>query len=857
MEKCGGFYGLDRCKNNRRSRKRKNAVFWKYAKEFEPFEVTLEEIAKWKGVSKEQIIIKMNEKITELPLEGKYLEYSPEITFDIFKLVWDKLISLGYKSSNSLSAEYRYDEFKGKYPYFREPKDRPLALNCFGTSHNFKETTVQEILGYNPFIKETTTVKDWNKATEEELLEEAKRRYPIGCKVKLIRHNTGGDFKNEVMFTKYKFFGNSKVKQLYVDGNLLLFDNGIWAEIESLPEVETKKVIPEYIKCIKPQSVYFIPGNVYKVLDTEYIDSCKIISNIKCSHYEENTLLWVSLADASYFKPSTKEAFEAQIEKRLSFYVKYCDEFTEDLLKSLIEWSQKNNTLKNRGRDNSFRGLKNDGYFVFDNFGLCSPINKSYIDKHNYGYGVYNNTQNCFTEYSIKQVKELIGYKEQKPIEKWNVGSYIVPLQNKLLTRSEFLIKGKPYQIIKYTSLPYIISEKGEEINFIDDDNTEKNEGIKWFATKHEAEEFAKSLITPIKEEVRQAVHCKTKEEWDFVKNKVNRDNDWEEDYPCQILVGKTHWKGEVQFCIDEGIQILSFQEGCSLNGYKMETKQSLKQVVQCITHEEWEFVISKLSSSSKLSRQRNKFERFIKENPNGIAVNTMKDSWSDIDYWKEEGYQILSFQEWCKLNNYGMNKKKYTIKELETNHKLIIYIDSKEEHDKIKKVSKRIREYCGNYCYSLYEGTYSSSSSKFCIGAFSKDSIILTIDDIIFEDNIENGNKEISDESYIGKYVSFNYFGRFYDEAFIIRENSYIYLLNNCHSNNNGHINKSIYKHSLRFDSTKEMLLLCKDIKFLDFKDIKFKPLTASDLICGIDGASNLVWGTDKIKLIYLQEPD
>ena len=193
----------------------------------------------------------------------------------------------------------------------------------------------------------------------------------------------------------------------------------------------------------------------------------------------------------------------------------------------------------------------------------------------------------------------------------------------------------------------------------------------------------------------------------------------------------------------------------------------------------------------------------------------------------------------------------KYTIKELETNRKLIIYIDSKEDHAKIQKYSKRICPYYGNYCYSLYEKTYSSTSSKSNPGGYSKDSIILTIDDINFEDNIENGDKEISDESYIGKFVSFNYRGKFYDKAFIIKENGYIYLLNNCHSNNNGHINKSIYKYSLRFNSIKEMLPLCKDIKFLDFKDNKFKPLPADDLMCEI------AEDPDKIKLTYLQEPD
>ena len=98
----------------------------------------------------------------------------------------------------------------------------------------------KEILGYSPFKEETTTAKDWNEATEEELLEEAIRRYPIGCKIKLIGQNIGGNFKNEVRFTKYRFFNTiSKRKQLYVDNILLLFD-GVWAEIESLPEIESK-----------------------------------------------------------------------------------------------------------------------------------------------------------------------------------------------------------------------------------------------------------------------------------------------------------------------------------------------------------------------------------------------------------------------------------------------------------------------------------------------------------------------------------------------------------------------------------------------------------------------------------------
>ena len=239
----------------------------------------------------------------------KYLKYEPKITLEIFILVWNRLIELGYKSFNSLTVEHRYNEFNGHFNYFMTTQDHPNEFSCYSNRILYTKTTVQEILGYNPFIKETTTAKDWNKVTEEELLEEAKRRYPIGCKVKLIKHNTGGDFKNEVRFTTYKTFDYSKGKQLFIDGNLLLFHEGIWAEIESLPEIKTKEVIPEYIECIKPQSDYFIPGNIYKVLDTEYIDSCKIISNIKCSDYGPGYELYVNLTDSSSFKSSTKKAF--------------------------------------------------------------------------------------------------------------------------------------------------------------------------------------------------------------------------------------------------------------------------------------------------------------------------------------------------------------------------------------------------------------------------------------------------------------------------------------------------------------------------------------------------------------------
>lgn len=58
MEKCGGFFAWEGAETFDEAENTTYTCFWKYAKELEPIEVTLDEIAKWKGVSKKQIIIK-------------------------------------------------------------------------------------------------------------------------------------------------------------------------------------------------------------------------------------------------------------------------------------------------------------------------------------------------------------------------------------------------------------------------------------------------------------------------------------------------------------------------------------------------------------------------------------------------------------------------------------------------------------------------------------------------------------------------------------------------------------------------------------------------------------------------------
>ena len=58
MEKNGGFLAWESAETLEEAEKIVGNTFWKYAKEIEPIQVTLEEIAQWKGIHKEQIIIK-------------------------------------------------------------------------------------------------------------------------------------------------------------------------------------------------------------------------------------------------------------------------------------------------------------------------------------------------------------------------------------------------------------------------------------------------------------------------------------------------------------------------------------------------------------------------------------------------------------------------------------------------------------------------------------------------------------------------------------------------------------------------------------------------------------------------------
>lgn len=137
-------------------------------------------------------------------------------------------------SGGGYKKDYVFEVLKEDRYYIHTVLDCKGSTNGYGP-YNFREATEAEAALYIAAGKPVSINVELTR--EQELLAEAKRRYPVGTKVNLIPLNTGGDFKNEVRFSKHNYFALSDT--LYVDGNLLLYYNGAWATpIEEDPKLE-------------------------------------------------------------------------------------------------------------------------------------------------------------------------------------------------------------------------------------------------------------------------------------------------------------------------------------------------------------------------------------------------------------------------------------------------------------------------------------------------------------------------------------------------------------------------------------------------------------------------------------------
>lgn len=83
---------------------------------------------------------------------------------------------------------------------------------------------------------------------------------------------------------------------------------------------------------------------------------------------------------------------------------------------------------------------------------------------------------------------------------------------------------------------------------------------------------------------------------------------------------------------------------------------------------------------------------------------------------------------------------KIYTIDELKKfkRNKAVIYINSKEEHDKLRK-ELNLCEYYGNYCYSFHDKTYDSTSDTNQVGYYTGAELIKFSQIADFQENVLN----------------------------------------------------------------------------------------------------------------------
>ena len=84
-------------------------------------------------------------------LLNKYIKYNSKITFDIFKLIYQKLLDLGFKSPHNV--EHAFRKFSNAYPFFtiKMYSGRKYFNQYACIEESKSEISVEDLLGYNPF----------------------------------------------------------------------------------------------------------------------------------------------------------------------------------------------------------------------------------------------------------------------------------------------------------------------------------------------------------------------------------------------------------------------------------------------------------------------------------------------------------------------------------------------------------------------------------------------------------------------------------------------------------------------------------------------------------------------------------
>ena len=509
-------------------------------------------------------------------LLNKYIKYNSKITFDIFKLMYQKLIDLGFTSPHTV--ENAFKEFSGNYPYFvmelytGKPYFNQYSCNLIEQS----EISVEDLLEYNP-------VESF-KLPEKWYIE-------VGENAEIINK-----WKQTTGFTEKA--SNYKYMAYRGDGYNFKSDYPEYSEItiEQFKQYVLKE--PVIAKSSKPFPTHWcIELNKETIPIVGVYYNKKHLSDPKCatytgdgaigyyvrSHNNENEYVKNGYTNCSFFGDPSDSYPEITLEQFKEFIMNEPVKI-ETISKSKVEEVVPEYVECYYSETDAF---------IINKIYKCGSLSKAdaltIISEKCLNHSLPYEGHLWKFRPSTKEAFEA--QNKTQSIEKWSVGSYGVVINS---TNKKFPI-GFIDEII-----PATWHEKVEFKNYssYDPKSLEYSSGLefKWFATKLEAEEFAKTLVKSVeckeckctnessvdkpKQLLKQAVECKTQEEWDFACDKYNKPSSTKKDFPkfntFDYTFKFTGWYTLERY-LQNGYQILSFQEWCDLNGYKM-TKTRFKK---------------------------------------------------------------------------------------------------------------------------------------------------------------------------------------------------------------------------------------------------------------------------------------
>jgi hypothetical protein len=646
-----------------------------------------------------------------MPLTNKYLKYSPEITLEIFKLIWDKLLENGWKPFNRMGQSQAWSEFKSRGSIGDDKNHTFFQRSDIGMFINCKETTVQEILGYNPFVKDSFVL-------------------PEKWVIKIPKFT---DAPEEIITWRRDVVKNGS----WVDAGYL---NNTGFHVTEIKKDYIEITFAQFKQYVLKEPIKHGNGILDKVEKPSKQPKFKVGDTIK-----SNPGGW-----------------------------QYCED-SVDNIRSISTEKSGNNSIT----------------------GKCTKV--TYSERHNCYWYKIDDYGNMFTEDCITFAEEII------------------PEYVECIAKLSAFTLGKIYKTEKYTTGSYrVLCEDGG------------GQMIKGYEDKFKpSSKSAYDAQFKPKQPLKQAVHCKTQEEWDFVISKFNplglRSNQFDRYKSNSIIIfteeqnkgyyGSYSNKNETSFK-----EILSFKEWCDLNGYEMETIYKERDCY--VVTESVSGMNGKLNFCYKV--YRNKSDGFYYDNSSSIGTKKVK-------------VRPATIEEATEYSRIGKPYDITTLKSKEVKFEVGKYYRFNISKDK-SSPTRTIRFTGINKDSNIICDLWTmGSDSKFniCGNNWSKENVNNPIELSIEEiqqylpdnhpDKLPLKTKEmILDESHIGKLVSLTYGGRLYDEVLVTKENGRgIYLLNNINSNNNGHSDKSVYKYSLFFESIEIANIHCSNFKLLEKANI------------------------------------